>query len=113
MGKYAEIIGGKVARVLVVDGTEAEALKWLKDNVSTELWVKTAEDGSIRGKFAGVGDEYYTDIDVFIKKPFKSWTLDKNLKMYLPPLPKPLAVPIGFAWFWVEKVGAWIKRRLA
>lgn len=112
MGNYAEIIDGKVAQVLVVDGSEAEAVAWLKANVSTNEWLKTEKDGSKRGKFAGVGDEFHADIDVFIKKPFESWALDKGRKMFLPPIPKPLAILVGYAWQWIEATGQWVEQAI-
>ena len=110
MATYAEIIDGQVAQVLVVGGTEEEAIGWLRANVSENEWVKTAIDGSIRGKYAGKGDEYHPDLDAFVRKvPFKSWKLDRETKMYLPPIPRPLAVAVGHIWVWSEKALKWIR----
>lgn len=113
MGYYAEIIDNEVARVLVVDGTEAEAKLWLALNVSTNTWIKTTLDGSSRNKYAGVGDEYHSDVDKFVYKvPFESWILDKDRGMYLPPIPKPLAIVVGYIWEWSVQLKNWISERL-
>lgn len=52
--------------------------------------IETAKDGSIRGKYADVGDTYYADVDAFIEpRPFPSWTLNKSEKRWDPPVPMP------------------------
>lgn len=113
MGTYAEIVNGKVSRVLVVDGTEDEAKTWLLLNVSKNKWITTDVRGKNKNKYAGKGDEYHADVDKFIsKKPFDSWTIDKERGMYIPPLPKPLAVVVGYVWKWSVKLGEWVQVKL-
>lgn len=109
MANYAEIINGKVNQVVVFNGTEVEALIWLTENVSSNKWVLTKEDGSMRGKYAGIGDEYHSDINIFIRKPFDSWTLDKNRKMYIPDISKPIAIVVGYIWKWSIQLKDWVK----
>lgn len=110
MGYYAEIVEGKVKRVLVIDGSTAEVLLWLSLNVSLNLWVETSLDGSIRNKYAGIGDEFDPDIDKFIRTvPFPSWVLDKERGMYMPPIPRPIAILIGYVWRWSIELKDWIK----
>lgn len=87
---YAEVIDGKVTRVLVVEGTVLEATRWLRNNVSKNRWVKTCDKGSFRNKYAGVGDEYHKELNAFIpKKKYASWILNEEKFEYEPPIAKP------------------------
>lgn len=45
-----------------------EGLQWLVDNLGGR-WIKTSYNGTIRGKFAGLGDVYDEVNDVFIVPP--------------------------------------------
>lgn len=115
MAYFAEIENGKVKQVLVLNDswTEQESLDWLQEKVSSNLWVKTDINGSIRNKYAGIGDEYHSDIDKFISKvPFESWVLDKERGIYLPPIPKPLALVVGYAWKWSVKLKNWVQIKI-
>ena len=110
MANFAELSEeSRVLRVLVFNGTEAEGIAHLKATYGG-TWV-LAGDGD-KGKHAGIGDEYHADINIFIKKPFNSWVLDKNLKIYLPPIPKPIALVVGFIWAWSEAVKSWVRERV-
>jgi len=60
MKYYAEIIDGKVARVIVADTQE-----WCEKNLGG-TWVETNLEGTIRGKYAGIGDTYDAATDTFI-----------------------------------------------
>ena len=89
---YAEIVDGIVNQVLVIEDswTEQEAITWLKTNVSDTSWIETKMDGSIRGKYAGITDEFHAEDDFFVgKKPYKSWVLNKKDKKYDAPKVKP------------------------
>jgi hypothetical protein len=55
----AEIVSGKVIRVIVVKDAS-----WAAINLGG-TWIETKPDGSIRGKFAAVGDNYDAVNDVF------------------------------------------------
>ena len=50
-------------------------------------WVQTSYSGSFRNKFAGIGDEWHTELNAFIKKPFASWILNADTKLYEAPKP--------------------------
>ena len=110
INEYAEIKDGVVLQVLIVDGTKEEAIKWLKDNVSSNEWI-IAKSPTL-GK-ASRGGEYNSELKRFMyKKPFSSWVLDTNRKMYLPPLPKPIAVVVGYVWEWSQKLGEWVSKKI-
>lgn len=115
MKYYAEIVDNHVNQVLVMnqDWSHEEIIDWLHANVSTNEWVETAMDGSIRNKYAGRGDEYKPEIDSFVtKKPFNNWVFDEDRKMYIPPLPKPLAVPLGYIVKWSQELGDWVLEKI-
>ena len=59
MTYMAEIIFGKVSRVIVVKDAA-----WASENLGG-TWVETKPDGSIRGKFAAIGDSYDPVSDSF------------------------------------------------
>lgn len=112
MAHYAEIVNNKVVRVLVMDNqmSDAECTAFLNKNVSSNPWVRTSYSGSIRGKFAGIGDEYHPDLDAFIApKPHKSWKLNKRTKKYSPPKRKPKLKSDEFA-EWNEASKSWTVR---
>jgi len=74
---WAEIDDNNIViRVLVGDNNDPnndEGYKWLLDNLGG-TWVKTSYNANIRGKFAGIGDYYDADKDIFIvPKPYESW----------------------------------------
>jgi hypothetical protein len=72
MSHWAEInSNSKVVRVLVGDNNDPngdEGYKWLIDNLGG-TWIKTsvnAATNDFRGKFAGIGDTYDADKDIFV-----------------------------------------------
>ena len=72
MSHWAEIDSkNKVFRVLVGDNNDAaadEGYQWLIDNLGG-TWIKTsynAEINGFRGKFAGIGDTYNAEKDIFV-----------------------------------------------
>lgn len=56
----AEIVDGFVSRVIVVNDAA-----WASQHLGG-TWVETKPDGSVRGKFAAIGDPYDADKDEFI-----------------------------------------------
>jgi hypothetical protein len=70
MAHWAEIDSeNKVIRVTVGDNNEPdEGYQWLIDNLGG-TWVKTSYNAAIngfRGKYAGIGDTYDAELDIFI-----------------------------------------------
>lgn len=112
MAHFAEIIDGKVARVLVIADRDTQ------DEASNEVeaigaaycnglfggeWVQTSYNGSFRGKYAGVGDEW--DGDQFLspipQQPHPLWVL--NGRVWEPPTPQP-----SEAHEWDNDLGQWV-----
>lgn len=95
MAHYAEIIDGKVVRVVVVaneityatpDGTEDESLgaTFLNDLLGGE-WIATSYNGNKRVRYAGIGYTYDRVRDEFVPP---DWTLVDGV-WTAPPKPEP------------------------
>lgn len=72
MAHFAEINAeNKVVRVLVVpDNQEHRGQEYLADDLDLGgRWIQTSYNNNIRGKFAGVGDTYDDEADLFIAAP--------------------------------------------
>jgi hypothetical protein len=69
MAHWAELDDNNlVIRVTVGDNDDPnddEGYQWLLDNLGGR-WIKTSYNGTIRGKFAGIGDLYDEGLDIFI-----------------------------------------------
>lgn len=69
MSHWAEIDNNNIVlRVTVGDNNDPsgdEGYQWLIDNLGG-TWIKTSYNATIRGKFAGIGDYYDQEKDVFI-----------------------------------------------
>lgn len=64
--KYAaQVVDGIVCAVIVVN-----EIQWAVDNIGG-TWVETFADGSIRGKYACIGDIYDQDNDEFKPSPIE------------------------------------------
>jgi hypothetical protein len=66
--------------------------KYLQEKYgSNKRWVKTSYLGEFRRKYAGIGDLYREDLDVFISpKPHPSWILNETTYEWEPPIPYPI-----------------------
>lgn len=107
MAHFAEINkNGMVLRVLVVpDSEQHRGQQFLADDLRQGgTWVQTSYNGTIRKKFAGVGDTLDPVADVFIApQPFPSWVLDANHDWQAP-----VPMPVGVQCYWDEPTLAWI-----
>jgi hypothetical protein len=105
MSHFAEIDNDSiVVRVLVID--EETILSGSMGDVSK--WVQTSYNNSIRKQFAGIGDFYDVEKDIFIKpQPYPSWTLDSN-NDWQPPVLQP--APTGSIIYktWDEDDRTWV-----
>tara|TARA_Y100000015_G_scaffold25453_1_gene24517 strand:- start:1250 stop:1714 length:465 start_codon:yes stop_codon:yes gene_type:complete len=76
-----------VAQVLPVPDSASE------DDFAARIGMpckETFPNGSSRGKFAGVGDSYLPEHDIFIRpQPFNSWTVDVDNADWVAPVDKP------------------------
>ena len=116
MAHFAQLAGGgRVIHVSVVDnakildpvtGLESEALgialQQRIHGIDTR-WVQTSYNGSTRGKFAGIGDDY--DGALFLSpigpQPYAAWVL--NGRTWEPPTPQPSP-----AHEWDAATSAWV-----
>ena len=86
MAHWAELDENNIVlRVTVGSNDEPdEGYGWLIENLGGR-WVQTSYNANFRKKFAGVGDTYREDGDVFIgPQPFPSWSLDENYDWQAP-----------------------------
>jgi hypothetical protein len=72
MAHFAEIDQNNIVlRVLVIDNEhETRGQEFLANDLGLGgTWIQTSYNANIRGKFAGVGDLYDKEKDVFVKLP--------------------------------------------
>lgn len=69
------------------------------------IWIQTSYNGNFRKKYAGIGDKYETDADLFYWPiaPYPSWTLDENYD-WQPPVTRPTD---GKIYKWNEENLTW------
>jgi hypothetical protein len=68
-------------------------------------WVRTSYNGNFRGKYAGIGDTYREDLDLFIAPClFPSWILNETTGDWEPPIPCPQD---GNDYIWKEDTQSW------
>ena len=69
MSHWAELNENNIViRVTVGDNNDPtgdEGYQWLIDNLGGR-WIKTSYNAKIRGKYAGIGDYYDEDKDLFV-----------------------------------------------
>ena len=105
MSNWAEIDNNNIVlRVTVGDNNlPDEGYQWLVDNLGG-TWIKTSYNANIRGKYAGIGDTYNAEEDIFIApQPFPSWT--RSGSYWNPPTPMPTTE--GKFYYWSEDDLSW------
>jgi hypothetical protein len=112
MSHWAELNdNNEVIRVLVGDNNDPngdEGYQWFIDNLGG-TWIQTSYNSNFRKKYAGIGDTYNADGDVFISpKPYPSWILDNNFD-WQAPTPR----PVEGIWYWDEATLTWVESNLA
>lgn len=78
-------------------------------------WVRTSYGGNFRGKYAGIGDTYREDLDMFISpSPYPSWTLNETTYQWESPIPQPELTEeqlndevYEYYYFWIEEIQNW------
>ena len=101
MAHFAELNENNlVINVLVVDNSvlldennqESEALgiAYLQNLFgSDKKYIQTSYNQNFRKNYGGIGYEYNETDDIFVFKPFDSWTYSSTTKQYEPPIVKP------------------------
>jgi hypothetical protein len=124
---YAELNeGNEVIYVAYMDneiitdenGNEVEELgiqHLLTHHGDHRKWVRTSYRGNFRNKYAGIGDTYREDLDVFIApQPYGSWILNESTYQWEAPIPQPELTAeqlndetYTYYYFWVEQTQTW------
>ena len=73
-------------------------------------WIQTSYNNNFRKKYAGVGDQFVSDADLFYNPvaPYPSWSLDENYD-WQPPTPMP---DDGKPYVWDEPTLSWVELTL-
>jgi hypothetical protein len=67
MAHFAKIENGIVTEVVVVDNQHEEYGEQYLNNLGlTGRWAQTSYNGNFRGKYAGIGDTYDEENDIFV-----------------------------------------------
>ena len=67
MAHFAKIENNVVTQVVVVDNQHEEyGEQYLNDLGLSGRWIQTSYNGNFRGKFAGIGDSYDEENDIFV-----------------------------------------------
>ena len=89
MAHFAKIEAGIVTQVVVVDNEhEADGEAYLNSLGLEGTWVQTSYNGNIRGKYAGIGDTYDAELDIF-EAPYVEPELPVQEVIQLP-VPEPV-----------------------
>jgi hypothetical protein len=105
MSHWAEINNNNIViRVTVGDNNSPdEGYQWLIDNLGG-TWIKTSYNATIRGKYAGIGDSYNQEEDIFVApQPFPSWTRSGSFWN----APTPMPTTEGKNYYWSEDDLSW------
>ena len=119
MAHFAELdSNNKVLRVIVVgnddcktqSGKESEkvGIAFCKSLFGPDTkWVQTSYNGSMRGKYADIGDTYDSEADRFIPpSPFPSWVFDEDSYAWIAPVQYP---EDGLVYKWDEATTSWVQ----
>jgi hypothetical protein len=117
MAHFAQIINGKVSRVIVVsnnnllnNGVESEqkGISFCKALLGQETeWVQTSYNANMRNKFAGIGDTWDVNRNAFISpQPFPSWVLSGTPLQWEAPSAYPTD---GKKYSWNESKLEWVE----
>jgi hypothetical protein len=108
MAHYAFLDKDNVVTEVIVGIDETELI----EGVLPEIWYgnfrnqtckRTSYNGNVRGKYAGIGDTYNEEEDIFVApQPFASWV--RSGSHWVAPIAKP---DDGKIYQWNETEGAW------
>jgi len=93
MAHYAFLDENNIVTEVIVGVDETELIEGLSpevwySNFRNQRCVRTSYNSKIRGKYAGIGDTYSEEEDIFIApQPFPSWIRSDGY--WKPPVPRP------------------------
>lgn len=104
MAHYAKVLNGRVVQVIVAEQeffttfVDSSPGQWIQTSYNTRQNQHVLGGTPLRGNFAGVGDVYDTEHDVFYHpKPFEGWLLNTETWTWGPPH-EPPAEPGPYRW---------------
>jgi hypothetical protein len=113
MAHYAFLDNNNIVTEVITGIHETETIEGL----DTETWYgnfrgqvckRTSYNGNIRGKYAGIGDSYNQEEDIFVApQPYPSWT--RSGSYWNPPIPMPTTE--GKFYYWSEDDLSWRERQ--
>jgi hypothetical protein len=109
MAHYAYLDENNIVVAVIVGKDETETIDGLDTEtyyaLGTEYTVKrTSYNSKIRGTYAGIGDFYDANEDIFIKpQPYSSWI--RSGSFWNAPTP----IPTEGQWYWDEPTLTWIE----
>lgn len=109
MAHYAFLDENNIVTEVIVGIDETELIEGLDPetwygNFRGQKCVRTSYNAKIRGKYAGIGDLYIEDEDIFAgAQPYPSWT--RVGSFWKAPVDMPLD---GNLYFWDEETKQWI-----
>lgn len=109
MAHWAEIDENNIVlRVTVGDNNDPdEGYSWLVNNLGGH-WIQTSYNANFRNKFAGIGDIYLEEYDVFVSpQPYSSWNLNLETFIWEAPIAQPIANE-GERYIWNEELLEWV-----
>lgn len=90
---------------------EEKALEHLYSTIPDSVndrWIQTSYNNNFRNKFAGIGDIWMEDLDIFISpKPYESWIFNQETLTWESPIPMPKIVENGPDYVWDEDIVNW------
>lgn len=119
MAHFAELDQNSIVkRVIVVNnndildenGNESESvgINFLHHLFGDDtIWKQTSYNNNFRNKYAGPGNIYREDLDIFISpSPYRSWVFDEQTLQWIPPIPKPESTE-NIDYIWNEENQSW------
>lgn len=114
MSHFAKVVDGKVTQVIVAESdffstfVDTSPGAWIQTSYNTRGNQHILGGTPLRGNFAGIGDIYDNEHDVFYApQPFPSWVLNTSSWLWEPPVPMPTD---GKLYQWDEPTLSWIEQ---
>jgi hypothetical protein len=112
MSHFAKVLDGKVVQVIVAEleffdtFVDSSAGTWIQTSYNTYGNKHTKGGTPLRGNYAGIGDTYNRENDVFYApQPFPSWTLNQSTWLWEAPTP----IPTDALYKWDEPTLSWVE----
>ena len=114
MAHYAFLDENNIVTEVIVGRNEWEEIDGITDweqaysEVKGQVCKRTSYNAKIRGKYAGKGDSYNAEEDIFVApQPYPSWT--RSGSYWNPPTPMPTTA--GKFYYWSEDDLSWRERQ--